>query len=290
MSNCKYIEISGSKIHYVEEGKGNPILFLHGMLTSSYLWRNIIPILSKRAWCVAPDLVGFGESDKPDIKYNFSDYLQYMHAFIEKLQLKNITLVLHGFGAFLGFDYAMKNPDNIKGIAFYEPYLKSEINGRSEYSLLMQELIHLLSGEPNYGYKKIVKDNFLINKLLSGISLNKLSNEAKNYYQKSFKKPKDRELLWQHFKEFYLDRSLMNKINHHIANYVIFLQQSSIPKLLLYSNPGFNTSMEMIGWCKDKLPNIKLADLEEGMHLAQENNPYLFSQLLLDWYKNISVY
>lgn len=287
MSDCKYIEINGSKIHYVEEGKGKPMLFLHGMLTSSYLWRNVIPILSKRARCIAPDLIGMGESDKPDIRYTFSHHLKYIHDFIEKLQLKNITLVLHGFGAFLGFDYAMKNPENINGIAFYEPNFKIEMLGYESESLLMQELIHVFAKEPNYAYKKIVEENFLMDKMLHGISLNKLSNEAKNYYQKPFKLEKNRELLWQHFKEFYLDGSLTGKTNQRVSQYIDFLQRSSIPKLLLYSNPGFNTSMTMVSWLRDNLPNIKLADLEEGMHLAQESNPYSFSQFLFDWYKNI---
>src|SRR6266849_6591810 len=99
----KYLHIEGWKIHYVEEGKGkNPVLFLHGNPTSSYLWRNIIPIVAgNNNRCIALDLIGFGKSDKPDIDYNFRDHYKYVKEFIDKLQLgsnKNLIIVGHDWG------------------------------------------------------------------------------------------------------------------------------------------------------------------------------------------------
>ncbi|MFQ5798233.1 MAG: alpha/beta fold hydrolase, partial [Bacteroidota bacterium] len=90
-----YIEVHGSKIHYIDEGSGEPILFLHGNPTSSYLWRNIIPYLTPLGRCIALDLIGMGKSDKPDIEYRFFDHLKYVEGFIEKMGLKNITFVVH---------------------------------------------------------------------------------------------------------------------------------------------------------------------------------------------------
>ena len=98
----KSITVKGSKIHYLEQGAGDPILFIHGIPTSSYLWRNIIPSLSQGARCIAPDLIGMGASDKPDIDYTLSDHIEYIDAFIKKLNLKNITLVLHAWGSVIG--------------------------------------------------------------------------------------------------------------------------------------------------------------------------------------------
>ncbi|MCH6574394.1 MAG: alpha/beta fold hydrolase, partial [Bacteroidetes bacterium] len=111
----KFIEVNGSKMHYVDEGSGNPILFLHCNPTSSYLWRNIIPHLSRAGRCIAPDLIGFEKSDKPDIEYRFFDHVKYVEGFIEKMGLKNITLVIHDWGSALGFHYAMRHENNIKG-------------------------------------------------------------------------------------------------------------------------------------------------------------------------------
>src|SRR3989442_735014 len=90
-----YVEVDGSRIHYIDEGQGKPILFLHGMPTWSYLWRNIIPELTKNARCIAPDLIGMGRSDKPDIAYTVFDHIHYIEKFIDQLNLTDITLVLH---------------------------------------------------------------------------------------------------------------------------------------------------------------------------------------------------
>jgi haloalkane dehalogenase len=120
-----FVEVDGSKIHYIDEGKGEPILFLHGNPTSSYLWRNIIPHLTDNARCIAPDLIGMGKSDKPDIEYRFFDHVKYIEGFFDKMKLKNITLVVHDWGSGLGFHYGMRNEDKIRGIAFMEAILAS---------------------------------------------------------------------------------------------------------------------------------------------------------------------
>lgn len=118
-----YVTVHGSKMHYIEAGSGDPILFLHGVPTSCYLWRNIIPHLSTLGRCIAPDLIGFGHSDKPDIQYTVFDHIKYLEGFIEALGLKKITLVMHGWGGVIGFDYAMRHEKNCKGLAFYEAIL-----------------------------------------------------------------------------------------------------------------------------------------------------------------------
>ncbi len=108
----QYVDVHGSQIHYVEEGSGDPILFLHGNPTSSYLWRNIMPHVQGHGRCIAMDLIGMGKSDKPDLEYNFFDHAKYVEGFIEKRGLKNLTLVIHDWGSALGFHYAMRNENN----------------------------------------------------------------------------------------------------------------------------------------------------------------------------------
>ena len=90
----QYVDVVGSKMHYIDEGSGDPILFLHGNPTSSYLWRNIIPYAAEMGRAIAPDLIGMGKSDKPDIEYRFFDHVRYIEGFIEALGLQNITLVM----------------------------------------------------------------------------------------------------------------------------------------------------------------------------------------------------
>ena len=94
----RFIAVSGSKIHYIEEGTGDPIVFIHGNPTSSYLWRNIIPYLTPYGRCIAIDLIGMGKSDKPDINYHFADHAKYVDGFIEKMELTNLKTVDIGPG------------------------------------------------------------------------------------------------------------------------------------------------------------------------------------------------
>src|ERR1700678_3022884 len=103
----QYADVYGAKMHYISQGSGNPILFLHGIPASCYVWRNVIPHLTSLGRCITPDLIGMGKSDKPDIEYSVFDQIKYIEKFIETLNLKNITLVMHGWGSVIGFDYAM---------------------------------------------------------------------------------------------------------------------------------------------------------------------------------------
>ncbi|MGK0227016.1 MAG: haloalkane dehalogenase, partial [Thermoproteota archaeon] len=122
----KYIEVHGSKMHYIDEGEGDPILFLHGNPMSSYLWRNIIPHLSGQGRCIAPDLIGMGKSDHPDIPYRFDDQYRYLSGFVEALGIgSNVTLVIHDWGSALGFRWAHDHADDVKAIAFMEAMIKT---------------------------------------------------------------------------------------------------------------------------------------------------------------------
>src|SRR5215472_11107599 len=96
---ARRVDVHGSFMHYLEAGAGDPIVFLHGNPTSSYLWRNVIPHLAPLGRCIAPDLIGMGRSGKPDIEYRFFDHVRYLDGFLDALRLRNITLVLHDWGS-----------------------------------------------------------------------------------------------------------------------------------------------------------------------------------------------
>ena len=102
-----YVDVLGSRMHHIEQGEGSPILFLHGQPTSSYLWRNVIAHVSPHGRCIAPDLIGMGRSDKPDLAYQFTDHARYLDAFIDALDLRDVTLVIHDWGSGLGFHWAV---------------------------------------------------------------------------------------------------------------------------------------------------------------------------------------
>ena len=159
-NNYKYTKVLGSKMAYIDEGKGDPILFLHGQPTSSYLWRNIMPHLEDQGRVIAPDNIGFGKSDQPNLDYFFGDHYTYIEEFIKKLGLKNITLVLHDWGSGLGLHYAAKHPENIKAIVTMEALIAPLLPAKS-YDAMPEGLANFFKTvrNPQNGKKLLIKNN-----------------------------------------------------------------------------------------------------------------------------------
>ena len=279
----KYVEVYGSKMHFVEAGEGDPILLLHGIPMSSYVWRNVIPHLSPLGRCIAPDLIGFGQSDKPDIDYSVLDHIKYIEKFIEALNLRKITLVMHGLGSVVGFDYAMSHEKNCKGLAFYEAFLRS-INSE-DVSLPFQEQLITLQDEEN-AYDIVSNGVSFIDKMMPQHIMRQLTDEEMNHYRQPFLQEGTSKPILQYLKE--LPRGAgKTKIDTLIANYSKKLTHSTLPKLLLYSVPGFITTIATVMWAKEQLPNLEIVDIGEELHLGQESNPQLIGETMSVWLQGI---
>src|SRR5438046_8205339 len=114
------VNVLGSTMAYREAGdrEASVALFLHGNPTSSYIWRNILPLVAPVACCIAPDLIGFGQSGKPDIAYTFADQARYLDALIERLGIRSAYLVAQDWGTAIAFHLAARRPDFVRGLAF----------------------------------------------------------------------------------------------------------------------------------------------------------------------------
>ena len=267
-----YVEIHGSKIHYIDEGSGKPILFLHGNPTSSYLWRNIIPYLTSKGRCIAPDMIGMGKSDKPDIEYRFFDHVKYIEGFIEKMNLEDITLVVHDWGSGLGFHYAMRNENNIKGIVFMEAILMPI--GNWEMFPAEARKIFQAFRTPDVGWDMIVNQNFFVDKILgkSG-TIKQLTELEMAHYREPFTKPEYRKPVWRWPNEIPIEGKPEDVVKV-VGEYNQKLQKSDIPKLLFYAQPGAIITKPLVDWCIEKLSNLKTANIGEGIHFLQEDNPH----------------
>lgn len=281
--NSRYIGIHGSKIHYIEEGSGDPILFLHGNPTSSYLWRNIIPYLVPHGRCIAPDLIGMGKSDKPNLEYRFFDHLKYIEEFIRKLDLSNITLVIHDWGSALGFHYAMRNESNMKGIAFMEALLKpmNWDDFPSDFKMGFK-----LMRTPGVGWFMIGAMNVFVTQILPKAVVRKLSAEEMNYYNAPYKTVKSRKPVRQWPSEIPIDGK-PEDVYEVIKNYNQKLQESELPKLLFYATPGGLINDKTVNWCTQNLKNLKVVDIGDGIHYLQEDNPHVIGEELAKWYKTL---
>jgi len=279
----KYVEIYGSKMHFVEAGEGDAILFLHGIPTSSYLWRNVIPHLATLGRCIAPDLIGFGQSDKPNIDYTVFDHIKYIEKLIEILNLKNITLVMHGWGSVIGFDYAMRHENNCKGLVFYEAFLRT-LNG-NDISLPFQE--QLITFYDIENASDIVMDGrAFVDKIIPQTVMRTLTEEEMKHYRQPFMQEGAGKPILQYLKELPKGDGT-SKVDKLIENYSNKLTKSNLPKLLLYSVPGFITTIATVAWAKDNLPNLEIVDIGEELHLAQESNPQLIGESISVWLQGV---
>lgn len=279
----KYVEIHGSKMHYVEQGEGDPILFLHGNPTSSYLWRNIIPHMESQGRCIAVDLIGMGKSDKPKIQYRFDDHYEYLEEFISQLGLKNITLVVHDWGSGLGFHYAMTNEGNVKGIAFMEAIVRSWTWAEFDKEF---KIPFKLMRMPVIGWFMVSVMNGFLNQMMPQTILRELSPDEWEAYHQPFKKISARKPVRQWPREVPIDGHPAD-VHNIVSNYSMRLQQSQIPKLLIYAKPGAVLTEETAQWCQDVMPNLEAVFVGDGIHYIQEDHPHEIGEAICEWYQKL---
>lgn len=278
-----YVEVLGSKMHYIDEGEGDPILFIHGNPTSSYLWRNIIPYVSDDGRVIAVDLIGMGKSDKPDIDYRFVDHAKYLEGFIEELELKNVTLVIHDWGSGLGFNYAMQHEDNIKGIAFMEAIIMPE--KWDEFPAEFREIFENFR-TPGIGEEMIMTQNIFVEQMLPGGILRELSEAEMNQYREPYPTAESRKPVWMWPNEIPIDGEPAD-VHKIVTDYNQWLQETEIPKILFYVNPGAILPAPMVEWSEANLKNLETIYVGEGIHFIQEDHPDEIGQGLAEWYQGI---
>ena len=279
-----YAEVQGSQIHYVEEGSGDPILFLHGNPTSSYLWRNIIPHVQSHARCIAMDLIGMGKSDKPDIDYSFFEHAQYVEGFIETLGLQNLTLVIHDWGSALGFHYAMRNEANIKALAFMEAILMP-IPSWDAMPPDLKETFQAFR-TPEVGWDMIVNQHMFVEQVLPSLVVRELTDAEMDHYRAPYIDPPSRKPLWRWPNEIPIAGEPAAVVAM-VEEYNRKLQQSRLPKLLLSATPGGIIDAQAVAWCQQNLPNLHVVDIGAGIHFVQEDNPHLIGTELAKWYSSL---
>ncbi len=279
----KFVEVHGSKMHYVEEGAGDPVLFLHGAPTSSYLWRNVIPHVSPLTRCIALDLIGMGKSDKPDLEYRFVEHSRYVDGFIEALGLRNITFVIHDWGSALGFHYARRHEENVKGLAFMEaivrPFTWDEL---PEQARQMFQALRT----PGVGEKMILEQNFMVEGLLPGAILRKLSDEEMDRYREPYPDPASRKPIWRWPNEIPIEGEPAD-VTEIVKAYSEWFGKSDVPKLLLYAQPGAIIREPLLEWCRNNMRNLKTVEIGPGAHFVQEDRPHEIGEAIAEWYRGL---
>lgn len=277
-----YVEVNGNKMHFIDEGKPNGpvVLFLHGNPTSSYLWRSVVPIVAASgARAIAVDNIGFGASDRPDIDYRFSEHAEYLDGFISALGLQDITLVVHDWGSGLGFDYAYRNPTNVSAVVFMEAILASgsidDLEGDAK-------TIFSAFRTPVIGEFLVMAQNVFIESGLQASVVRELTEEELDAYREPFPTWASRlpVLVWP--REIPFDGSPADTAMR-VNAYAAWLPTSSIPKLMLYGEPGAILNRERANEMTQKWQNLDAEFMGDGLHFIQEDQGPIIGRSIVEW-------
>jgi haloalkane dehalogenase len=279
-----FVTVRGSKMAYVDVGRGPVVLFIHGNPTSSYLWRNVIPYVSGTHRVIAVDLIGMGDSDKPAIDYRFADQAAYLDAFIGQLGLKNITLVVHDWGSALGMRYARLNPSNVKAIAFMEALIPPTFPAAAPEALgpqfgpLMSSIRTAGTGE-----KMVLEQNFFVNVMLGQHgSVRPLTAEALAEYQRPFPTPESRKPTLAFPRELPIGGTPSDTVAEISANGA-WLASATIPKLMFHATPGAVAPAPVVEAIKATVTGLETISVGPGRHFLQEDNPQAIGEGLARW-------
>lgn len=268
----KFIEIKNTKIAYIDEGKGDAIIFIHGNPTSSYLWRNIAPNFKKYYRVIVPDLVGMGDSEKLDgidnPGYSFNGQYEYLDSFLKELDLgTRMHLVIHDWGCGLGLKFARLNSDVISSITFMEGVtVPLTWDQWPEAGTKIFKLFRSDAGE-----ELILDKNFFVERILFNDPIDPMSEETKNEYLRPFiQQGEDRRPTLTFPRNIPFNTEPLNTYNE-IAKNAQFHSESSIPKLFINADPGFL----LVGTQRDEVRSWKNTKevIVKGNHFIQEDSP-----------------
>jgi haloalkane dehalogenase len=278
-----YVAIGGKRIAYAERGTGEDVfLFLHGNPTSSYLWRNVMPEVSALGRCLAPDLIGMGDSDKladpgPD-SYRFAVHRDYLWGFIDAVigPDPKVTIVGHDWGSALGFDWANRHRDRVAGIAYMEAIVRPL--AWSEWPERGRQMFQ--GFRSSAGEEMILDRNLFIERVLPLSILRELTPAELAEYRRPFARREDRwpTLAWP--REIPIDGEPAAVVAL-VDLYANWLGESSIPKLFVNADPGAILVGAQREFCR-RWPNQREVTVS-GSHFLQEDSGPEIGRAIADW-------
>lgn len=266
----KTLPILDSHIAYIDEGTGNPILFLHGNPTSSYLWRNIMPHCTDIGRILAPDLIGMGHSgDNPAGSYRFADHYRYLSAWIDAMNLgDNIILVIHDWGSGLGFHWAHQHPDRVAGIVYMEAIVRPVT--MAEWGASARGIFQAMRSPK--GENLVLERNFFVERILPASIKRKLTDEEMNVYRARYADSTASRLpTLQWSREIPFDGEPAD--NHALIQaYADWLPTTdTLPKLFINADEGIVLIGNQRDFCRT-WPNQEEITVS-GLHFIQEDSP-----------------
>lgn len=277
------VSVLDTEISYVDTGSGEPVVFLHGNPTSSYLWRNIIPHIEGESRCLAPDLVGMGDSGKaPDGSYRFVDHARYLDAWFEALGMENVTLVVHDWGSGLGFHWAHRHPERVRGIVYMEAIVRPV--SWDDWPEQASDIFRAMRSPD--GEEMVLEKNVFVERILPSSIIRDLTEEEMNVYRRPYLEPgKSRRptLTWP--REIPLDGDPEDVVEI-VGDYAGWLSESEVPKLFINAEPGVILTGPQREFCRS-WPNQEEITVS-GAHFVQEDSPHEIGEAIASFVTKIS--
>lgn len=255
---------------FVTSGEGVPVVFLHGNPTSSFLWRKVTPRVADLARCLAPDLIGMGDSGRPPIGYRFADHARYLDAWFDALGLDQVVLVGHDWGGSLGMDWAARHPDRVRGLVLLETFLRPM--SWAEYPAGAVGFFRDLR-TPGVGEQMALEENWFIEQALRRGTTTELSEADLGVYRAAYPDPQARRPLLQWPREIPLDGEPADVRDRMVAYGRWLGESQGVPKLLLTVEPGQLVSPAVVAWVREHVPGLEVESVGPAGHHAPEDRP-----------------
>jgi haloalkane dehalogenase len=278
----KRATVLGRAMAYVEVGEGDPIVFLHGNPTSSYVWRNVIPHLEKKGRCIAPDLIGMGDSEKlepsgPD-RYRFVEHRAHLDALLETLGVRSkVTLVIHDWGSALGFDWANRHRDAVKGIAYMEAIVRPVV--WADWPVSARKMFQAFRSPA--GEDLILANNTFVERVLPASIMRPLADAEMAEYRRPFREAGESRrptLTWP--RQIPIEGEPADVVAI-VEAYGAWLASSPVPKLFVNAEPGAILIGPQREFCRS-WPNQQEVTVK-GSHFIQEDSPDEIGRAIADW-------
>lgn len=278
----KRIDVLDHAMAYVEAGRGDPIVFLHGNPTSSFLWRNVIPHLQDQGRCIAPDLIGMGDSQKQSPSgagtYRFLEHSAYLDAFFEVVGVEeNVTLVLHDWGSGLGFDWANRHRDAVQGIAYMEALVRPVT--WDEWPESARPFFERLRSEA--GEEMILDRNLFVERVLPSSIIRQLTEAEMDEYRRPYLEAGEARrpmLTWP--REIPINGAPAD-VHRIVDGYSKWLATHDVPKLFINADPGSILVGAQRAFCRT-WPNQTEVTVQ-GIHFIQEDSPDDIGHAIAEW-------
>jgi haloalkane dehalogenase len=272
----KRVAVLDTEMAYVDAGRGKPVVFLHGNPTSSFLWRKVIPHVQGVGRCLAPDLVGMGQSEKaPSGSYRFVDHARYLDAWFEKMELtREVTLVVHDWGSALGFHWAHRHPERVAGLVYMEGIVRPVT--WAEWPENARKVFQGMRSPA--GEEMVLQKNVFVDRILPASVLRTMTDEEMDVYRAPFREAGESRrptLTWP--REIPVEGQPADVVEI-VDAYGRWLSESDVPKLFINANPGSILVGAQREFCR-AWPNQDEVTVK-GVHFIQEDSPLEIGQAI----------